>query len=416
MDQVGRAAKRRKLGDRNLPAGVDVEESALYQDLLEMERKLDWVIARKKLDLADAVNKPGRTTRTLRVFLSTSLSNQPWQVADTDLTGQDADFASLNPPAWTLRIEGRLLDPPSRHAVRNSKKFTHYLRSLIVELDRDPSFTEGNVIEWHHQAQPPDSEQDGFEIKRLGDSTVKCKIILDIAHSPPRHKVAPELAAVIGIQEGNLQSIQNMFWNYIRQNGLQEKGDRRKIRPDAALKPLITQAMGPRDNFMFHEIPAFINMYLAPADPVVIPYVVRMDSSTVGELKAFDIEIDVDDYASKMRVREVMTALSPETAQHIQQLDDEISLSVVSVRNSKVKRDFLESFAKDPAEFIERWLASQARDLETVMGHESGMRGDLRRSDNFQLPWVEEAVVVHEGIRVSESLAKMMNPALQAQR
>ncbi|KZT50911.1 SWI/SNF complex protein, partial [Calocera cornea HHB12733] len=379
-----------------------VEESKLYQELLEMERKLDWVIARKRLDLQDASNKPGKTTRTLRVFLSTTVSNQTWQIADPDSLGQDTDFTSLSPPAWTLRIEGRLLDPPSRHAARGSKKFTHYLRSLVVELDRDASFTEGNIVEWHRQAQPqgPEAEQDGFEIKRLGDSTVKCKIILDIAHSPPRHKVSPELAAVIGIQEGNLQSIQNMFWTYIRQNGLQEKGDRRKIRPDAALKPLITQAMGPRDNFMFHEIPTFINMYLAPADPVVIPYIVRMDSSTVGELKAFDIEIDIDDFASRSRVRDVITALSPETAQQIAQLDDEISLSVVSVRNSKVKRDFLESFARDPAHFIERWLASQARDLETVMGHENGMRGDLRRSDNFQLPWVEEAVVVHEGIRV----------------
>ncbi|EJT97036.1 SWI/SNF complex protein [Dacryopinax primogenitus] len=415
MDQVGRPSKRRKLGDRNLPAGVDGEEAALYQDLLEMERKLDWVIARKKLDLSDALNKPGKTSRTLRIFLSTQLSNQSWQVAEGD-TGPDADFSSISPPAWTMRIEGRLLDPPSRHAARSVKKFTHYLNSLVVELDRDPSFTEGNIIEWHRTAQTLDAEQDGFEIKRMGDSTVKCKIILDIAHSPPRLKVNPDLAAVIGLQEGSLQTIQNMFWNYIRQNGLQEKGDRRKIRPDAALKPLILQTMGQRENFMFHEIPALLKMCLSPADPVVIPYVVRMDSTTVGELKAFDIEIDVDDFAQKMRVREVMAALSPETAQQIQQLDEEISLAVVSVRHSKLKRDFLQSFASDPAHFIERWLSSQARDLKTVMGHESGMRGDLRRSDNFQLPWVEEAVVVHEGIRVSESLAKMMNPTLQAQR
>jgi len=201
-----------------------------------------------------------------------------------------------------------------------------------------------------------------------------------------------------------------MFWNYIRQNGLQEKSDRRRIRPDARLKPLADQALGIKDVFQFHEIPTFIQTYLGPADSVIIPYVVRVDSSAVGELKAFDIEIDVDDYASKLKAKEVLVGLSTETSQQIQELDEEISFAVMSVRNSKLKRDFLESFAKDPTSFIERWLASQARDLETLLGHESGLRGDLRRSDNFQLPWVEEAVVVHEGIRVSEGLAKAMNP------
>ena len=60
-----------------------------------------------------------------------------------------------------------------------------------------------------------------------------------------------------------------------------------------------------------------------------------------------------------------------------------------------MKRTFLESFAKDPSQFIQTWLESQSRDLESILGN-GPMEGltirqeELRRSEFFQLPWVEE--------------------------
>ena len=55
----------------------------------------------------------------------------------------------------------------------------------------------------------------------------------------------------------------------------------------------------------------------------------------------------------------------------------------------------MESFASDPATFIQTWLESQSRDLETILGSgpTEGMtvrQEDLRRSEFFGLPWVEE--------------------------
>ena len=52
---------------------------------------------------------------------------------------------------------------------------------------------------------------------------------------------------------------------------------------------------------------------------------------------------------------------------------------------------------KDPANFINRWLASQARDLDAILGRQIGVSGenggnireeDLRRTDLFKMPWV----------------------------
>ena len=63
----------------------------------------------------------------------------------------------------------------------------------------------------------------------------------------------------------------------------------------------------------------------------------------------------------------------------------------------------------NPQVFIQNWLAAQARDLDQMLGYQVGTIGtnggsvreeDLRRSDLFNLPWVDEAVVIHEAARM----------------
>lgn len=76
------------------------------------------------------------------------------------------------------------------------------------------------------------------------------------------------------------------------------------------------------------------------------------------------------------------------------------------VHNSQLKRNFLSAFADDPAGFINKWLESQSRDLESVLGSgpSEGLtvrEEELRRSEFFRLPWVEEAVAVQEGLRMA---------------
>ena len=60
-----------------------------------------------------------------------------------------------------------------------------------------------------------------------------------------------------------------------------------------------------------------------------------------------------------------------------------------------MKKTFLESFSRDPAQFIQTWLESQSRDLESILGSgptegQTVRQEELKRSEFFQLPWVEE--------------------------
>lgn len=46
-----------------------VPESAMFEDLLKMEQKLDWTILRKKAEVTDAIGKPIRVSLAEHRFL-----------------------------------------------------------------------------------------------------------------------------------------------------------------------------------------------------------------------------------------------------------------------------------------------------------------------------------------------------------
>ena len=87
-----------------------VPESKVYTELCEFEKKIDSIIMRKRLDIQEAVGKPAKTMRTLRIFVSNTAADQPMQQQQNDMDDDGIDLSSGSAPSWTLRIEGRLLD------------------------------------------------------------------------------------------------------------------------------------------------------------------------------------------------------------------------------------------------------------------------------------------------------------------
>jgi len=59
---------------------------------------------------------------------------------------------------------------------------------------------------------------------------------------------------------------------------------------------------------------------------------------------------------------------TPATLQKLAQLDDNLAMTIAAIAQSKAKHAFFESFAKDPANFVRRWVSSQRRDLEVILG------------------------------------------------
>jgi hypothetical protein len=56
-------SRRRRLGDKTLPQSLTgnptfAADSKMYQDLLDMERRLDWQMMRKKAEIQDTIGRP----------------------------------------------------------------------------------------------------------------------------------------------------------------------------------------------------------------------------------------------------------------------------------------------------------------------------------------------------------------------
>ncbi|KAI0270603.1 SWI/SNF complex subunit [Gloeopeniophorella convolvens] len=405
--------KKRKLNDRSLPTSVLSDpqmavDSQMYQDLLEMEKKLDWTIMRKKAEVQDALGRTASTTRTLRLFLSHTASGQPWQTgeASTSGTAEAPNFETgQGIPAWQLKIEGRLLELANQRAKDKAtpRQFSTLIKTMVVELDRDPAlYADGNIVEWHQGPSQP--VLDGFTIRRTGDTPTKARVVLHLQQYPEQYKVQPDLGNVLGIKEDSRVGIIQALWAYIKTNNLQDKVDRKRIHADALLRPIFGA-----DAVPFAFLPELVNRNLAPPDPVVIHYTINPSVPPPERPSAWDVELKLEDTVLKSKMQSVSLNSSQGTTRELTRLDDEIATLAQSLQSSVLKRQFLQSFAEDPSGFIQKWLASQSRDLDSILGSGPSegatiRREDLSRSEFFRMPWVEEAVAIWDGMRVANKI------------
>ncbi|KIK65065.1 hypothetical protein GYMLUDRAFT_220324 [Collybiopsis luxurians FD-317 M1] len=403
-----KAAKRRKLTDKSLPNVIlqnpeFAEDSQMYQSLLEMERKLDWTITRKRMEIQDTLSRNPPTTRTLRIFISHSVSGQSWQKGtEGDNMANPETGESI--PAWQLKIEGRLLEVPQRTKDKNPpRKFSTLIKRMAVEFDRDPNlYPENNIVEWPRATGNQNPPLDGFTIRRTGDVPTHVRLVMYLDHYPEQYSLSQDLSSLLGIKEESRLGVVQALWNYIKIQGLQDKVDRRLVRTDDRLRAIFGA-----ETILFQKLPEYIARHLGPPQPIILNY--TFDPSVPPpepeRPSAWDVEVKMEDSALKGRMS-VMLHANKETATALAKMDEEISLLAQSLHNSHLKRTFLQSFANDPAKFIHTWLESQSRDLESVLGAGSSegltlRQEELRRSEFFRLPWVEEAVSIQEGLRLA---------------
>ncbi|GCC39024.1 hypothetical protein chiPu_0022706, partial [Chiloscyllium punctatum] len=55
-------------------------------------------------------------------------------------------------------------------------KFSSFFKSLVIELDKDLYGPDNHLVEWHRT--PTTQETDGFQVKRPGDVSVRCTLLL----------------------------------------------------------------------------------------------------------------------------------------------------------------------------------------------------------------------------------------------
>lgn len=392
---------RRKPTDHKLASQVfeRIPEASLFTELQDVEGRLDALINRKRFDLQDVIGRSMRKNKTLRLFVSSSVYHQPWQEAQSDFmddAGLGATELGDSTPTWNLRMEGRLTDedPSSR------RMFSSMVTSIIVELSQDgPSNTttdpllESNgplpgqpggppeVVEWHELgSQPSDSDEkiefDGLDIRRRGDQPVKAKIMLQLKEYPDKFKLVPPLSNILGVSEESNPGVVVSLWQYIRFHKLQDADDKRLIKCDQALRDLFQ-----RDTVTFPQLVELLGPKLLPRDPIVINYTIEVDRDIRNRDVVFDVPIQVDDARRHSLLR--MLSSWHADAGTLRHLDDAIVQDVQALNLLADQQNFYKELSNDPCNFLERWVASQARDLKVIYSDRAFNEESVRHSSFY---------------------------------
>eukprot|EP01136_Pigoraptor_vietnamica_P043785 Opistho-1_new@19665 len=356
-----------------------VPESRVYTDLLSFEQRLDAILMRKRMDMQESLKGPAKHKRVLRVFVYNTTSGQADDAVDV------ADDGAPEPPAWSLRIEGRLLDDPSK--AKSRRKFLSFVQRIVVEFD-PVLMPANNIVEWH---RPPGfADSDGFEIKRLGDRPLRCKILLHLDHPTPVFRLSYALMELLGIHTETCAGVLAAIWGYAKKNKLQDAEDRKTIMCDAALQRLFGM-----DRIAFSLLPSLINAHLAPPEPVEINYTIRIGEEVKKDV-CYDIDVEVEDTPKSGTF-----GLSGTLAKEIVTLDESIQDLIDKINEHKLKREFMLDFAENPRLFIDKWLESQTRDLK-VMTNTLGDPEAERRSDFYQKAWAQEGVYRYISAKIQQ--------------
>lgn len=379
--QAQQKMKKTRLGDRVLSQRVRdlVPESQAYMDLLAFERKLDTTIMRKRLEIQEAIRRPMKQTRKLRMFVS-------HRFFPLDSDGESSITQ------WELKLEGRLLDETGSKPDLNTKlKFTAFFKNIVVELDREAYGPDHHLSEWQRDTKTDDAS--GFLVTRPGEETVKCTILLLLNHQPVQYKLTSKLARLLGIHTATRPSIINAVWQYIKSNRLQDPQEREYINNDKYFQQIFEV---PR--MKFTEIPRRLQPLLAPPDPVIIHHLINADAPEGKRTACYDLEVEIDD---PLKGNMHSFLMSNTNQQEIASLDSKIHDTVEQINAIKLQREFYLGFAENPPRFINDWLASQNRDLK-IMQDKMGNSETERRAMFYDQSWCRESVPRYFYAKVSQ--------------
>ena len=295
-EQAGRqlameaAARRAKIPtDKNIPEGVEDlivgDGVKQYRDMREIERRLDAIMMRKRLDLNEPRPQTHDRTRTLRIWISNTAENQPWQGRGLDENA--FDFNTGMEGTFKVKIEGRVLEDeaagvhsddedneedekdadgsvedvnaddsmdrdgttetsknPATVLTKPRPKMSHFFKSIIIEYDRNKNLQpeSSGYIEWKkppvlpNAPNPPMADFDTLEFERKSDENINCTINFYRDEIPERYTLSKDLAEIIDLEEATRDRIVTGIWDYARAMNLQQDEEKRVIQCDERLR------------------------------------------------------------------------------------------------------------------------------------------------------------------------------------
>ncbi|KAF2840185.1 hypothetical protein M501DRAFT_1002487 [Patellaria atrata CBS 101060] len=447
----------KKPTDKNIPDGV--EELVIgdgvqrYRALRDVEKRLDAVMMRKRLDIQDSVNRTTKGYKTLRIWISNTAENQPWQ--QSGMNPDAFDFGSESQATYRVKIEGRLIDedstsnekgksadekekangeamdttgdetkkpatPSHSSTIPERTKLSHFFKQITIDFDRSKSVQPDNFtsIDWTKPVPPrpnvpnpaPEANFDTLEFERKSDENINVTINLVRDEVPERYRLSKELAELLDTEEDDRAGVMMNIWNYVKAMGLQEDEETRRIHCDARLKAVFKS-----ESLFFPYLPDAVLPHLTALPPLTLSYTIRVDKDYITmqphpPATIYDIRVPATDPLRTLYLQQTHSPIYLSTLQTISTLDTQLAEAVQAIHDAKAKHAFFSSMARDPVGFVRRWTSSQRRDMEVILGEavrgvgEEGTSEEWRRGGDAGVWGGEQA---REGVGLWLARQKM---------
>ncbi|RKF54784.1 SWI/SNF and RSC complexes subunit ssr3 [Golovinomyces cichoracearum] len=429
--------RSRKPIDKNLPEGVEdiiIGDGAQnYRKLRDTERRLDSIITRKRLDIQDSVNRNVKCFRTLRIWISNTVEDQPWQADSLDI--DTFDFSTNIDSSYRVKIEGKLLDDEDddmnnnnsdweddlkdvdpmtgekvskRKLPRANYKFSSFFKAVTVDFDQQGLKDKADhTVEWK---KPPQSQNipgmhsatdfDQLEFKRAGDENTNITINLFRDETPERFLLQPTLADILDTEIATRAETLMGIWDYVKLMGLQEDDEKKSFDCDHRLKLLLQREKG-----YIPYLTDSINQHLVPLPPIKLPYTIRVDRQFHENPlpTIYDVRVQVDDPLRAAFASYLTNQTYAQNLREITVLNDHLAIIIQKISSSKSKHKFLDELANDPTNFISRWFSSQKRDLEIISGETTRGVSDDTSGDEWRKGG-QDGIWASDNVRESVSL------------
>ena len=369
--------KKQKLPEKQLQEKVAaiLPESALYTQLLEFEARVDAALSRKKVDIQEAVKTPPCIQKTLRIYVFNTFANQIKTIPKKP---------NAEPPTWTLKIVGRLLedgiDPDQPGVVQKSNplypKFSAFFKRVTISLDQR-LYPDNYIIIWENSRTPAPHE--GFEVKRKGDKEFSVNIRLEMNYVPEKFKLSQPLMEVLGIEVDTRPRIIAAIWQYVKARKLQNPHDPSFFNCDPPLQKVFGE-----DKMKFTMVSQKISQHLFPPQPIHLEHKIKLSGNSPVGTACYDVLVDVP--FPIQRELSVLLA-NQEKSKEIEACDEAICGAIRKIHEHRRRRAFFLGFSQSPVEFINALIESQSKDLKLVAGEGSRSAEKERRSDFFNQPW-----------------------------
>ncbi|XP_031094436.1 SWI/SNF complex component SNF12 homolog [Ipomoea triloba] len=344
-------------------------ESVFYAHLLEMEAQVDEATARKKAAVQEAVimkKPPSFLQNTLRVYIFNTFANQ------------GCKNEAAEPPSWTLRIVGRVLEESQEGSM--APKFSSFLKRVTVSLDRN-LYPDNHLITWDRARSG--ALPDAFEVKRKGNQEFTVGITLELNNLPEKYRVSPALKAVIGLEVESRSRIVHLICKYICDRKLRVPDDPSCFICDPPLLRVFGKAVA-----KLTEVPQKITPHLSPPQPIHLQHRIGLSGENPAGIACYDVLVDepvpiqkeLDDFLGSI-----------DKSKELGVMEESISEDMEKLQEHKRRRALLLGFSQSPVEFVNGQLDSHGKGVK-FDGGESSSRNE-HQSDVYNQPWVEDAVI-----------------------